>query len=104
MADNLPDVSAIVKMIMDNPRLVEEIGAMVKNDAVSKKSEPEDKDGTNIPNAEAISVVGEIPTEGSKSRSRKDLLFALKPYLSEKRGRAIDSMLSVADVLTVLKR
>ena len=39
-----------------------------------------------------------------RSKNRKDLLYAMKPYLSEKRARAIDSMISIAEVFTILKR
>ena len=100
MAEGTPDSSRIIKLIMDNPKLVEEIGEMIKSDKTPSESEEVTVDST--PKAP------EVPTmtapEGAKSRNRRELLFALTPYLSEKRSQAIDSMLSMAEVFTMLKR
>lgn len=99
MAEGTPDISRIIKLIMDNPKLVEEIGEMVKTD----KAPPEKEDIA----VDSTPKAPEIPTvapEAPKSRNRRELLFALKPYLSEKRSQAIDSMLTMAEVFTMLKR
>ena len=100
MADNIPDISGIVKMIMSNPSLISEISAMVNKAPETKVEAVEGEGEVTLTETEDSAV--NTPLE--KSKSRKELLAALKPYLSEKRGRAIDSMLSVAEVLSVIKR
>lgn len=100
MAEGTPDISRIIKLIMDNPKLVEEIGEMVKTD----KAPPEKEDIAVDSTPKAPEVPTMAAPEGAKSRNRRELLFALKPYLSEKRSQAIDSMLSMAEVFTMLKR
>ena len=99
MADGTPDISRIIKLIMDNPKIIEEIGDMVKSEGKA----PTEEAVTEASPKEAETVA--IPTDvNPKSKNRRDLLYAMKPYLSEKRARAIDSMLSVAEVFTMLKR
>ena len=99
MAEGTPDISRIVKLIMDNPKIIEEIGDMVKSERIP----PPDEEPKPVA-AEENEAVATIPQENQKSKNRKDLPYALKPYLSEKRAHAIDSMLSVAEVFTMLKR
>ena len=99
MADGTPDISRIIKLIMDNPKIIDEIGDMMKSDSKA----PTEEAVTEASPKEAEAVA--IPTDvNPKSKNRRDLLYAMKPYLSEKRARAIDSMLSVAEVFTMLKR
>ena len=85
---------------MDNPKIVGEISDMVR----SEKSEPAENTATSSPAKKEVVAAPAPSAENQKAKSRKDLLYALKPYLSEKRGNAIDSMLSVAEVFTMLKR
>ena len=100
MADGTPDISRIVKLIMDNPKLIEEIGEMMKNGDSAPKSESDEK-----PTAPAVEQTAALSAaDEPRSKNRRDLLSALKPYLSEKRSRAIDSMISMAEVFAMLKR
>lgn len=97
MAEGTPDISRIVKLIMDNPKIIEEIGDMVKSD----KEAPSEEVATEATEKKDVPA---LVSENPKSKNRRDLLYALKPYLSEKRSQAIDSMLSVAEIFTMLKR
>lgn len=97
MAEGTPDISRIVKLIMDNPKIIEEIGDMVKSD----KQPPSEEVATEATEKKDVPA---LVSENPKSKNRRDLLYALKPYLSEKRSQAIDSMLSVAEIFTMLKR
>jgi hypothetical protein len=100
MADGTPDISRIIKLIMDNPKIIEEIGDMVKSEGADTHTEDQ------APKSEEKETeVAAVPADiNPKSKNRKDLLYAMKPYLSEKRARAIDSMLTFAEVFTMLKR
>ena len=89
-----PDLSKIVSMIMERPELVAEIAALGKDEA--KASEPEKREA--VP-AEEIAV----PTYKSETDKRTRLLYALKPYLSESRAKAIDSMLTFGEVFDMMR-
>ncbi|MBR2930626.1 MAG: hypothetical protein IKC32_05290 [Clostridia bacterium] len=94
-----PDLSRIVNLIMENPKLIEEISALAKSEE-QKSSEPEEQTENTATSVE--------PTyESSNSRSsrerRAQLLSALKPYLSGERQKAIDSMMTFADVFDAMR-
>ena len=95
------DLSKIVGLIMENPEIIEKIKELSsKSEAASdsKESAPENK------SSEAVSEQPPISTAVSSKRAkRKELLYALKSYVSEERGRAIESMLSIADILDLMK-
>ena len=96
-----PDLSKIVSLIMQNPALIEQISALAKGEGDNKESvEAEVKDEVAAPEAETISA----SIQGSQRSHRHELLGALKPYLSEQRRAAIDSMMSISDILDVMKK
>lgn len=99
-----PDLSRIVNLIMENPKLIEEI----KNLSSSENNSEEKRETTEVVAEEAKSATevassGAVRDENLNRIRRKDLLCALKPYVSEERGRAIDSMMSIADILDMMR-
>ena len=95
-----PDIGRIINLIMENPKLIEEISNLAKSDASPKEEVVESAPTASTPKAETPSNARPV-----RSNSRRgELLSLLKPYLSEKRASAIDSMVSVADVLKMMKR
>ncbi|MBR2930688.1 MAG: hypothetical protein IKC32_05615 [Clostridia bacterium] len=99
MADTA-DIGSIVSMIMENPTLISEIKKMADNRS--------DSDGGAV----TEEVVAEAPSEertepahsiSSRRKNRITLANAMKPYLSEERARAIDAMISIADILDVTR-
>ena len=86
MANETPDLSGIVNLILSNPKLIEEIREMAnrKTDA-----------------SESTAVFAAEAKAHRESRAR--LFSALKPYLSEERRRAVDSMQQIADLIDVFK-
>lgn len=98
------DLSKIVNLIMNNPKLIEEI----KNLSSEGKETEDAASGTeekNIdePIAEAVTYEKNDSNGGVNRIRRKDLLLALKPYVSDERSRAIDSMMSIADILDLMR-
>ena len=92
-----PDISKIIGLIMENPHLIEEISALARGsgERTDEKSEP-----TAPTAAPAVA-----PTVRSERRgNREKLLHALKPYLSENRQKAIDSMVSIVEILETVRR
>lgn len=88
------DISRVVSLIMENPQLIEQISALAKQDHGNK---PEEKP------EEAKPVASDTYTNVSARGERARLLGALKPYVSSERAKAIDSVISIADILDVMR-
>lgn len=101
-----PDISRIVNLILQNPGLIEEISSLAKKD--------NSEDTVTKPVVEPVSEVSPVPeasetvsapiyTPSLQRSNRSQLLGAFKPYVSEERAKAIDSMLSIAEILDLMK-
>lgn len=97
------DLSKIVNLIMQNPELIEQIKKLSEGNEEESVEAPvtEERTAAPPPVEKEVSASTEIRDDG-KIR-RRELLSALKPYVSKERGRAIDSMMSIADVLDVMR-
>ena len=95
----MPDLSKIVSLIMENPELISKIQGLAKGD--EEKAEEPKKEATVEPVA-AASAIPDVPRHDAREK-RNRLLYAMKPYLSSERAKAIDSMMSVADILDMIK-
>ena len=97
------DLSRIVNLIMENPKLIEEISALAK----SEKTEQAEEATTQtiaVTEAEQNELAKETNTYKKPERNRRsELLCAMKPYLSKERAKAIDSMLTIIDVFDMMK-
>ena len=96
-----PDLSKIVSIIMENPALISQISELAKSsqtqDEVEKAPEPEEEAVT----AKETVITQEKPAPHAKAH-RKELLNAMKPYLSETRRGALDSMATILDIIDVM--
>lgn len=114
-----PDLGKIIELIMKNPELISQIKELSAKDSDESAAQPpsEEHEGTEIL-TEEISDSGEssqptaytategIPPNSADSgiRSRRnELLRALKPYVSNERGKAIESMMTIADILDMMR-
>lgn len=93
-----PDISKIVSLIMENPQLIEQISNLAKSEQTNAQEESGE---AIVPTNTVIEPSGE---GNRKSNTRSQLLRAMKPYLSEGRGRAIESMLTISGILDTMKR
>lgn len=96
MADT-PDISSVVNMILENPELVAKISAMAKGMG-SGEAPPEEKEEAAPISASPIS-----DSTNEKRIHRAKLASAMKPYLSRERAQAIDTMMSIADILELTR-
>ncbi len=120
MANETPDLSGIVNLILSNPKLIEEIREMAnrKNDASDMTTAAPQTPDTPLAEraAESTDDSAEKGDDGASEstavfaagakahrESRARLFSALKPYLSEERRRAVDSMQQIADLIDVFK-
>ena len=95
--EGTPDLASLVSAIMENPSLVEQISALARSTA----SAPE---APAVQDAEpTVSEKAEKPTAPPRAKHRTQLLKPMKPYLSEGRARALDTMVMVADILEGMK-
>lgn len=91
------DLSRIVGLIMENPSLIAEIKALADGEEreaakpTGKKEEPESETPTMI------------EANAPPRSKRRELLSALKPYLSEERCKAVDQMISLGEILDMMR-
>ncbi len=98
MADT-PDLSKIVGIIMEHPEIVGQISSLLSGGEGTADAPSEGE-----PRAEsaAVSAAPSPPQSGRRS-DRARLLGAMKPYLSESRARAVDTMITVTEILESMK-
>ncbi len=104
----MPDISKVIGLILENPQLIEQISGLIKNEESSTEAAtsdtPEITDGVSEPApTEAIPASVTYTTAERRHGNRGKLLGSLKPYLSEKRAGAIDTMISIADILDAMR-
>ena len=99
------DISKVIGLIMENPALIEQIANLA-----NQKPTEADEEAADIIEQTSVQATPEeprvqptySPSSGHKT-SRAQLLGALKPYVSKERAKAIDSMISIADILDMMK-
>lgn len=101
------DIGKVVGLIMENPQLIEQISNLAKRKDESP-APPQDAEEVKevAVESEPTSTVSAAPTyQSSLSHrgNRAQLLGALKPYVSSERAKAIDSMISIADILEMMR-
>ena len=95
-----PDLGKIISLIMENPDLISKIQGLAKGNEIKNATPTEIAATTEEKAMKTDAVIN--PGHDGKNK-RKALLAAMKPYLSTERSKAIDSMMSVADILELMK-
>lgn len=96
------DISKIVSLILENPQIVEQIRELSQKE--SKETPNAEDTGVSEETAEpASSYINDSRSVPDGSR-RRQLLGALKPYLSSERAKAIDSMMSIAEIIDIARK
>ena len=98
MADT-PDLSKIVGIIMEHPELVGQITSLLSGGVAQEESNTEKEPSADV----AASIPPKAVTSVGKRSDRARLLGAMKPYLSENRARAVDTMITVTEILESMK-
>lgn len=94
------DLSKIINLIMENPALIEQIKSMVGSAENTEQKSSE----SDIQSEKISTPTAENTYQVAQSSRRNDLLRAIRPYLSEGRGKAIESMITIADIISVTKK
>ncbi len=99
-----PELSRIVNLIMENPHIIEEISKLAAKDesASTHASEPE---AETHEETQSVSIPASTYASngGGAKQKRSMLLSALKPYVSKERAKALDSMVSIAEMLEIMR-
>ena len=93
------DLSKVVNLIMENPHLIEEISKLAKGGDTPDASTAPTEETAGAPTQPREAT---YPKPDSRGK-RHELLSAMKPYLSKERAKAIDSMITIADILGLMK-
>ena len=103
------ELGSVISMIMENPELIAEIKRLAEN----KSRDESTKEGTNAPKeVEKVietapeEVINTTPTPKDRSNSkgkRSELLHALSPYISEGRQKALETFMTIADILDMMR-
>ena len=94
------DLSALVSKILEHPELVSQITGLLAESAPSENESPPITE-TAAPPAQPIETP--ISAEKGKQENRKKLLAALRPFLSERRRGALDSLETAATLFEITK-
>ena len=102
-----PDLSRIVSLIMQNPDLIRQIEVLASKDKENTEAEvasSESEEPTERVAAEVSIPASAMPQRADKREKRTQLLSALRPYVSEKRGKTIDTLLGAMDLWDLVGR
>ena len=104
------DISKIIGIIMENPDIIARIKGLAdkQNDSALSNTEETASIQANAPeiheqSASVRSSASNGATKTQCKRKQRELLLALKPYVKNERAQAIDTMLSVIDVITAIR-
>ena len=110
-----PELGKIIELIMSNPDLIEKIRALGEAEEAPREGREAEREEEGVaPISNEVSADGEkertSPTpaeavrESGERSNRNELLRALKPYVSTERGKAIESMMTIADILDLMRK
>ena len=100
------DVGKVINLIMENPALIEQISNLAKGQERAAPEEAREETASEpVATIEENTQVHSQPTYAKPPErlNRAHLLGALKPYVSKERAKAIDSMISIADILDMMR-
>ena len=99
---NEGELGRIINLIMENPTLINEIKRLGDVDKT-----PSEIDLTDTKGETAVSETPpekeNIPIPKRTENRRRELLSALSPYISENRKKAIESFMTIADILDLMR-
>lgn len=99
MSDNKQDFSLLVSKILEHPELVAQITGLLSE----SENESRENESIRVSTPSITETAVEQPMDKSKHENRQKLLAALRPFLSEKRRGALDSLQTVATIFEITK-
>ena len=105
------ELGSVISLIMENPELVAEIKRLAEKGASDTK-EPESESTEMMVNSKTVpentsnrvETSAPIPERKSNARGkRSELIHALSPYISEGRQKALETFMTIADILDMMR-
>ena len=103
------ELGSVISMIMENPELIAEIKRLAEQKNTEDKNEAEPT-AVKIEEKPLNEITEEIslkkPESEKRPRSkgkRSELLHALSPYISEGRQKALETFMTIADILDMMR-
>ena len=95
------DLSSVINMIMENPELIEKIKGLAQSgERVNTAEEKRDIDAP--PSVRSAERTEQTATKHVSLR-RSELIRALSPYISGERQKAIETFMTIADILDMMR-
>ena len=101
-----PDLSRIINLILQNPALIEQIEMLARQDREAKDiqiAEPKARE-EDAPKADSVPASAAPPAQDGKREKRTRLLSALRPYVSERRSKTLDTLIGAMDIFDIIGR
>ena len=105
------DISRIIELIADNPQIAQAFRSIAES-SIGKSCETSEPTSQKV--EDAVDSIQPTFAENSENtrphksdssvreKKRQDLLCAIKPYVSEHRATAIDTVISLFDIINLL--
>ena len=101
---SMPDIGKLVELIMKNPQIIEQISNLALADKDAQGTTGQASEASDEPMiAESTSSEAGAFSSESEGKKRTRLLYALKPYLSERRAKALDSVMTFSEIFDTMK-
>ena len=103
------ELGSVISLIMENPELIAEIKRLAERKNAEDSQQVEDtatKVQENTPTKIAEETASTTPEPEKRPRSkgkRGELLHALSPYISEGRQKALETFMTIADILDMMR-
>ena len=103
------ELGSVISLIMENHELIAEIKRLSENR--SDSSPQKTSEATDVNTEKPVEVTesvalsrGPTPQKRDKTRGkRSELLHALSPYISEGRQKALETFMTIADILDMMR-
>lgn len=102
MADLTSDFPSILSTLMEKPELIAKIASLLRGSGITLPEKAEDEEPQNAEPTAAPAPV-EPTFRPVDEKSREKLFLSLKPYLSDKRASAIDTMVGILRVIDAVR-
>ena len=104
------ELSSVISLIMENPELVAQIKKLAESRTDESSTDAKDTEievgkaeepvlDSNTQTVENSASVRKTHTRGKRS----ELLHALSPYISEGRQKALETFMTIADILDMMR-
>ena len=103
------ELGSVISLIMENPELIAQIKRLAENKSDSSPQKTSEATDVNrempVEVAESVALSRDpVPQKRDKTKGkRSELLHALSPYISEGRQKALETFMTIADILDMMR-